>query len=91
MQSTSIEATNSFLLARMGTYIMRMKKGDLIEYINMDGDPVYGVVCKGIHKHVFEQGLGTKSAVKVAWTDDLSVTTEVVKDILDPDTTMRLL
>lgn len=49
----------------------------------MDGELVYGVVCKGIHKHSFDQGL--RDAVKVAWTDDNSITTEILEDILDPE------
>lgn len=64
---------------------MSMKVGDLIGYGNMDGDLVYGVVCKGIHKHSFEEGLGARDAVKVAWTDDNSITTEILEDILDPE------
>ena len=62
-----------------------MKVGDLIEYINLDGERVYGVVCKGVHKHSFEQSLGIRDAVEVAWTDDASVTTELVDDILNPE------
>jgi len=62
-----------------------MKVGDLIEYISLDGKPVYGVVCKGTHKHSFEQGLGTRDAVEVAWTDDASTTTELVEQLLDPE------
>jgi len=62
-----------------------MKVGDLIEYINLDGERVYGVVCKGVHKHSFEQSLGIRDAVEVAWTDDASTTTEVLEDILDPE------
>jgi hypothetical protein len=62
-----------------------MKVGDLIEYINLEGKRVYGVVCKGVHKHSFEQSLGTRDAVKVAWTDDASTTIEVLDHILDPE------
>jgi|TARA_R110000824_G_scaffold49483_21_gene138889 hypothetical protein len=62
-----------------------MKVGDLIEYTNLDGKPVYGVVCKGVHKHSFEQSLGIRDAVEVAWTDDASTTTELVEHLLDPE------
>jgi hypothetical protein len=62
-----------------------MKVGDLIEYINLDGKRVYGVVCKGTHKHSFEQSLGIRDAVEVAWTDDASTTTELVEHLLDPE------
>ena len=65
---------------------MSMKVGDLIEYINLDGDPIYGVVCKDVHKSN-DAGSTIREnydAVEVAWTDDSSVTTEYVEDILDP-------
>ena len=70
-----------------------MKVGDLIEYINLDGDRIYGVVCKDIHKHTIGTTLGRQSldAVEVAWTDDNSVTTEYVEDILDPGYTGLIL
>ena len=65
---------------------MSMKIGDLIEYINLDGDPVYGVVCKDVHKSKDASSPSRENydAVKVVWTDDNSVTTEYVEDILDP-------
>jgi hypothetical protein len=65
---------------------MFMKIGDLIEYINLDGDPIYGVICKDVHKSK-DAGMPSREnydAVKVVWTDDNSVTTEYVEDILDP-------
>ncbi len=68
-----------------------MKIGDLIEYINLDGDAVYGVVCKGVHES--PPGMPSTSlresydAVEVVWTDDNSVTTEYVEDVLDPEYT----
>ena len=65
-----------------------MKFGDLIEYINLDGDRVYGVVCKDVHEVPPDEGSislrKSHDAVEVAWTDDNSVTTEYVEDILDP-------
>jgi len=64
---------------------MSMKIGDLIRYRNMDGELVYGVVCKGTHKHTFDRGYARRDAIKVAWTDDISVTTELVEHILDPE------
>ncbi len=68
---------------------MSMKTGDLIEYINLDGDRIYGVICKEVHKHVpFERSIRENyDAVEVVWTDDNSVTTEYVEDILDPQYT----
>ena len=70
---------------------MIMKVGDLIEYINLDGDPIYGVVCKGVHENLPDGGewsiRESYDAVEVVWTDDNSVTTEYVEDILDPQYT----
>ena len=68
---------------------MNMKTGDLIEYINLDGDAVYGVVCKDIHKHTIGTTLGRQNldAVEVVWMDDNSTTIEFVEDILDPQYT----
>ena len=65
---------------------MSMKIGDLIEYINLDGDRVHGVVCKDVHKHTVGTTLGRQNfdAVEVVWMDDNSITTEFVEDILDP-------
>ena len=66
---------------------MSMKIGDLIEYINIDGAVIYGVVCKTGHEHSVGTTAGRHSAaaVDVVWTDDKSITTEFVDDILDPD------
>ena len=64
---------------------MSMKIGDLIAYGNIDGETVYGVVSKGPHKHVFQHARGYEDAVKVAWTDDASVTTELLDHLLDPE------
>ena len=69
---------------RPRSYIVSMKVGDLIEYINLDGDVVYGVVCRDTYRHQFGR-LGIQDAVQVAWTDDASITTEVLEDILDPE------
>ena len=70
---------------------MNMKVGDLIEYINLDGDRIYGVVCKDVHEAPPDEGdislRKSHNAVEVAWTDDNSVTTEYVEDILDPEYT----
>jgi hypothetical protein len=65
-----------------------MKFGDLIEYINLDGDRIHGIVCKDVHEAPPDEGSislrKSHDAVEVVWTDDSSVTTEYVEDILDP-------
>jgi len=68
-----------------------MKFGDLIEYINLDGNRVYGIVCKDVHEAPPAEGdislRKSHNAVEVVWTDDNSVTTEYVEDIFDPEYT----
>tara|TARA_B100000029_G_scaffold245352_1_gene242474 strand:+ start:462 stop:686 length:225 start_codon:yes stop_codon:yes gene_type:complete len=66
---------------------MSMEIGDTIEYTNLDGDVIYGIVCEGLHKYTFDTTGPRKyhDAVKVAWMDDASVTTELVDDILNPE------
>ena len=87
MLLTRCVVRNSFLLRRIRSYIVSMKIGDTIEYTNLDGDVTYGIVCEGLHKHTFDTTAGAKyhDAVKVAWMDDASVTTELVDDILNPE------
>ncbi len=78
----------SFLLAPGRYYSMSMKVGDTIEYVNLDGDAIYGIICKGVHRHSFDTSNNlVRDAVKVAWMDDGAVTTEMARDILDPEYT----
>ena len=70
---------------------MRME-GETIEYTNMEGNVTYGLVCEGVHKHSFDTSKNmVREAIKVVWMDDGSITTEILEDVLDPDTALRLL
>ena len=67
-------------------------KGETIEYINMEGDVIYGLVCEGVHKHAFDTSKNMiRDAIKVVWMDDGSITTEILEDVLDPETSLTLL
>jgi|TARA_R110000796_G_scaffold78948_1_gene175845 hypothetical protein len=56
--------------------------GDLVKYLNMDGELVYGIIRSDVFIHSCETD--KYEAIRVLWTDDGTETNERLDTLLDP-------